>query len=241
MAILETYEQLPPVAQDPSRWGDVLAALSFSPQHQAEGVLMALAERAPRFCNNNDWRRALERRLSPSVIGFILDGFVAGRFTQPHVDHWDLSRRLAAAMQVNQTVRELVYRRFNGTASPIEYEILRMALAEAADEEAILLLVSVAARHGEVRVSGDLSQALERVAVSRRSIDGWEGAFELEGRPLTDLRRELFARVRASDNDSALASESLTIIDVLRDEHGAVLAEPRHPDIATGVPWPMVD
>jgi hypothetical protein len=32
----------------------------------------------------------------------------------------------------------------------------------------------------------------------------------------------------------------LTLIDGLRDEHGAAESEPRHPDITANRPWPIV-
>jgi hypothetical protein len=37
-----------------------------------------------------------------------------------------------------------------------------------------------------------------------------------------------------------MAGVCLTTIDVLRDEYGPAGLEPRHPDIETGRPWPLV-
>jgi hypothetical protein len=44
----------------------------------------------------------------------------------------------------------------------------------------------------------------------------------------------------AEDAQSRLAEACLVEIEELRDEHGRVDDEPRHPDISSGQPWPIV-
>ena len=44
-------------------------------------------------------------------------------------------------------------------------------------------------------------------------------------------------------NDTAaakLAEECLIAIDEFRDDYGQAESEPRHPDIDSGIPWPLV-
>ena len=55
-------------------------------------------------------------------------------------------------------------------------------------------------------------------------------------------RKGLFGLVvNGSVTESRLATECMSAIDEIRDDFGRVDAEPRHPDIATGVPRPLID
>jgi len=47
-------------------------------------------------------------------------------------------------------------------------------------------------------------------------------------------------RLRGQTWEAKLAKDALNAIDELRDEYGAPESEPRHPDIESGRPWPMV-
>ena len=86
-----------------------------------------------------------------------------------------------------------------------------------------------------------LSQALRRAALGQRPVEGWiAGAYEEFGVSLAELRRELFAIASANNAQSALAERCLVAIDKLRDAYGRIDDEPRHPDIASGQPWPLV-
>jgi hypothetical protein len=85
---------------------------------------------------------------------------------------------------------------------------------------------------------GRLSEEIRNVAVGRRPAIGWPGAFEEFSVPLTALRKELFGLVAADNTQSALAEACLIKIEKLRDRHGRIDDEPRHPDIESGRAWP---
>jgi hypothetical protein len=55
---------------------------------------------------------------------------------------------------------------------------------------------------------------------------------------LAALRKQLFGLLAANDGQSKLAERCLIAIEELRDEHGRIDDEPRHPDIDSGRPWP---
>jgi hypothetical protein len=57
---------------------------------------------------------------------------------------------------------------------------------------------------------------------------------------ITELRPQLFGLAVADGPQSSLAESCLVAIDGLRDEHGRVDGEPRHPDIASGRAWPIL-
>jgi hypothetical protein len=68
---------------------------------------------------------------------------------------------------------------------------------------------------------------------------GWTNAFSIVPVSAAELRRKLLA---ATSDGSAhdLAARTLTAIDEIRDEYGRAIDEPRHPDLASGRPWPIL-
>jgi len=118
--------------------------------------------------------------------------------------------------------------------------IFEAALVELADPSIILALISgYAANHRPY--DGGLSQALRKVALGRRPLEGWvAGAYDEFSVSLAGLRRELYTIALANNAQSVLAERCLVEIDKLRDAYGRIDDEPRHPDIASGEPWPLV-
>ena len=81
-----------------------------------------------------------------------------------------------------------------------------------------------------------LYTALHHVLVGQTPIESY-GMQQSYSFPAPDLRKTLFAMVVNGDaEESRLATECLNSIDKIRDDYGHVDAEPRDPDIATGVP-----
>ncbi len=118
--------------------------------------------------------------------------------------------------------------------------ILESALVELTDPSIILALIRGYAVDRRP-YDGGLSQALRRTALGQRPVEGWiAGAYEEFSVSLAELRRELFAMALASNAQSALAERCMLGIDKLRDAYGRIDDEPRHPDIASGQPWPLV-
>ena len=119
--------------------------------------------------------------------------------------------------------------------------MLGYAIAEAADVEGVLLLVRIGAAQGKQYQATELYTALRHVLVGQTPIAS-SGMQELYSLPAPELRKRLFAMVvNGNTEESRLAAECLTTIDEIRDNYGYVDAEPRHPDIATGVAWPQID
>jgi hypothetical protein len=117
---------------------------------------------------------------------------------------------------------------------------LESALIELADPPVIRALVrGHAADHRPY--DGGLANALRNAALGRRPVEGWSvNTYEEFSVSLAGLRRELFGLALAEDAQSRLAEACLVEIEELRDEHGRVDDEPRHPDNSSGQPWPIV-
>ena len=239
-ATIDALELLPKPVQ-PWRLRGVLSALAHSPSKEAEEVLITLPRNNPDFLGEYDWLRALEKRgtvvAGRTLLRFICEGAYA---TKPGgVDAWTLYRKLAAAMRMDSGFRAEVYQQYERDTCGAGWEILEMAIAEAADEAGVLLLVRNYVRRGKP-FPGALHTAIRHVAVGQRPSEDWVGATVSLSVDVTRLRRELFRMISGEPPEASLAKECLNAIDKLRDEYGAPESEPRHPDIESGQPWPIV-
>ena len=118
--------------------------------------------------------------------------------------------------------------------------ILEHAIAETPDDAGIMLLIGSHGATGRA-FSDTLASAIENLVVEKRPLSDWVGAYEQISTPVPSLRKRLFDLSRtATGNESSLALACLVHIDELRDMHGVASGEPRHPDIATGAPWPRL-
>jgi hypothetical protein len=54
-----------------------------------------------------------------------------------------------------------------------------------------------------------------------------------------ELRRKLLA-MTTDGGPKDVASRWLSDIDIIRDQYGLPEGEPRHPDLASGKPWPIM-
>jgi hypothetical protein len=115
---------------------------------------------------------------------------------------------------------------------------LEAAIAEGADEAGVLVLVRSYASRSKP-YSGSIDAAIRHATVGEEPSQDWTGARDFFGIAVPSLRAELFRMIEGNSPASQLAWRCLTHIDELRDEYGAVETEARHPDIASGRPWPV--
>jgi hypothetical protein len=111
-------------------------------------------------------------------------------------------------------------------------------IAEVPDDDAILELVNADAESGRP-FGGPLQLALDNI--TRRQEPGGGGTYYIYSQPLPETRKRLFARTADRSHGAMLARLSLEMIDHMRDMYGPVESEPRHPDIASGRPWPILN
>jgi hypothetical protein len=156
------------------------------------------------------------------------------------VDSFHLSRQLAHLGGEFPALKEEMLQRYQRMNTGRAKSILESALIELADAQVIRALVLGYAAE-QRPYDGGLAHALRNAALGRRPVEGWSAnAYEEFSVSLAELRRELFGLALANDATSRLAEACLVEIEELRDEHGRVDDEPRHPDISSGEPWPII-
>lgn len=240
-AVLGLLDRLPQEYGYPSSLDRLLSALAKSPHEDALDVLQALARRDARFLDRHDWAHAVikvgSEKSSLTFLALICDGELGNA---RGADSFHLSRQLARLGEEFHALKEEMlqsYQRLNGGRPK---SIIEAALIELADAPVIRALVrGYTTDHRPY--DGRLASALRNAALGRRPVEGWStNTYEEFSVSLAELRRELFGLTLAGDAQSRLAQACLIEIEELRDEHGRVDDEPRHPDISSGQPWPII-
>jgi hypothetical protein len=216
-------------------------ALGKSPQEGALRALMALARRDPRLLEDYDWRDALIKfgteQAALTFVALVCDGEItAGRGG----NGYQLSGQLAHFADQFPSVKAEILRRYGIMPPRLHNRLIENALLELADPVIILALIGgyAADQRG---YDGLLSNAIRKLALGQRPAEGWSaGAYEEFGVSLMAFRQELFGIVIAHEARSALAERCLLAIEKIRDSHGRINDEPRHPDIASERPWPII-
>ena len=241
MRVVEAIDLLEPAyRRQPWMHRRLVAALGHATNTGVE-VLLALAGKDEGFLDMREWSSALFNLGSEKAIIGLLDTVVEkGR---PHgndgVDQYQLSRDLAKAATEQPRLRHLLSERYDKATRHRAIRILEGALSEFPDEETVLTIVK---RYISMkrRFDGDLCRVLDHVISTRIPSERWQGAVETQSVPIANLRRCLFGLIDEKDAGDLVRS-CLTYVDEQRDENGRPDGEPRHPDIAAGKPWPVVD
>lgn len=241
-AMLDVLERAEGFRADPWNLRSVFTALGYAPSAEAETVLDELGKRDERVLSEHQWLAALTNRNTLSAARVLLNLICNASFAESRGrgDHLYLGRQLSALMASNDQFRQDVYERFSSLGVGPAKSILERAVAGVADTEGVLLLTRDGAARNKPFRSTALYTALKNVLVGQTPIGSF-GMQELYSLPASKLRKRLFDMVvNGSSQEARLASECLRAIDEMRDDYGDVESEPRHPDIATGVPWPLL-
>jgi hypothetical protein len=241
MSVLTVLDRLPAEYRYPRSLERLLSALSKSPHEEAVAVLEGLLRRDPRMIDEYDWLNALMKigteDSAKTLIAHICDGRLA---SARGLDSYHLSQYLAQLGVQFPAIKDELLQRYERMQGGRAKAILEGALGELADPETILTLIGGYAADGRA-YDGGLAGAIREVALGRRPAEGWgPGAYQEFSVPLTKLRQRLFAIAVANDPRAVLAKRCLITIEKLRDEYGRIDDEPRHPDISSGIAWPLI-
>lgn len=215
---------------------EMIAGFGVAPGHDAEKVLFQLAEADPKLYSNHAWRDAVIRRGTLSAAQQFVDLAANGAFGGKGTDPWHLVHQIGTLMGEHPELRMHVYQLLETGAMKPDLALLAKAVAEAPDTDGLLLLVNIEIEQKRSFISWPM---IEKVVTKNRSSENWKGAYEVIPVPAVEIRRKLLAMT--TDGGSAdVAARCLIQIDKIRDEYGIPDSEPRHPDLASGKPWPIM-
>ena len=233
-ALLEAWHRLPKELNDRRQLENIFRPLGSICHPQAEDTLFAIAAQNPYLYGEYVWIDAvLQRGTDTAVVKLLemadVDPKVMGRHGG-YAHERKLQALLAGSPDLRATLLDRYKKgEFQRAGGPVE-----RALAASADAETLLTMVDVKGPQGIIDTQY-LHGAVEAAVLEHRPLGG--DIYEIYGVNAENLRKALFAMIDGPSGE--LAKACLVQIDKLRDEHGRVEFEPRHPDIRMGRPWPL--
>lgn len=235
---LDLLTTLPDSFHHPHMLEDVVFACGSLTDDEGGCCLFKLAVLVPAFYGDHSWLRTIFRLATGSldIAHQLIDLAVQGAFEQKGLDHWFIAREIAGLLEAHADVRDHIYALLaDGPATP-GLVLLAAAISEAPDMPGLLLLV-----RAEILTGRNFAgySAVEYVATERVPSRDWSGAFEILPVSVAELRRDLLAMC-TDGGPSDVPARYLREIDEIRDIHGLPEDEPRHPNFASGVSWPLL-
>lgn len=232
---LAVVRNMPPAQREPRFLEEMVGALADAPSDEAEEVLFKLAEEDPRFYSNERWRWTALRFGTSSSARRIFDltaqGALDGKGNDRH-----LTRELGSLIEAHPDLRSHVYNLLRSDPTTPGLTMLAGAVAEAPDDEGLLLLIKL---EQELKLTLVSWQTIERLVTEHVPASDWAGVYNIVPVSAASLRQKLIA-LTTDGSPADGAARCLCQIDWIRDEHGIPEAEPRHPDLASGKPWPIM-
>lgn len=227
---------MPDAQRDPRMFEEMIGGLSSSSSDDAEGVTFTLAEEDPRLYQNHQWRATALRFGTVSAARRLVDLTVSGALDGQSYDRWRWQRELGGLISEFPEVRAYVYDLLKDGVTTKQLDLLARAVAEDPGTDGVLMLIDFEMKAGRSFMTW---QSLQSAVTVHVPAENWEGAYNVVPVPALELRRNLLAMTGSGGKDDP-ATRCLNLIDKLRDEYGAPESEPRHPDLASGRPWPIL-
>lgn len=236
-SVLDGIQMLVDVQPTRERMERVVLAAGEAPD-LGDDRIAEMFRRFPWLASEHEWADAVFARGTVASALTIINLVKEGRLgtARGGLDHWWLAQRLAPLARRTPAIKAEILKAYQDTVGSA-HPMLERTLEELGGDDCVLALVHGYARAGK-RFDGSLHQALQHTAVDQQRI-GDSNTYNLHPVSIAPLRKKLFELMHGTDATVAvLSQECLMNIDDIRDHIGAVETEPRHPDVATGKPWP---
>lgn len=234
--MLDVVRNMPEAQRAPRFLEGMVDGFAATPSAGAEETLFDLAEQDPRFYENHQWRATALKMGTVSSAHRLIELTANGVFNAKSGDDWRSSRELGALIEKFPEVRRQVYDLLKDGASSPALALLARAVSENPDDEGILLLVDIESKQKRPMLNW---RTIEAVVTEHVPVENWSNTYNVVPVPAAELRQALLARTIDGGPTDA-AARCLTAIDLIRDERGVPISEPRHPNLASGKPWPIM-
>ena len=233
----EILQALPEALRRPSRIEPMLRAFTFALDDDTADILFELAKLEPLAYGRRAWREAVAACKTASAGRGLVDLAIGGAFGDHRgEDQRGLVHCLAESMEEHAEVRRHVYDCLSNATESAGATLLAQAVAQSPDEQGFWTLFRQESAHGARFIT---NLTIEKLLTTRTPVDAEGRVFSIDPSPAVQLRRGLLAAV-TDGGPRDLAARYLTEVDEIRSIFGVPESEPRHPDLASGKPWPFV-
>ncbi|MER8412905.1 hypothetical protein [Mesorhizobium sp. M1342] len=213
-----------------------------SVRHLEEGLrielLRGLVYRYPKLTDQYELFLALKNP-GQATLDFLLE-MAAGKYGNGPIERgtrFDYPDELF--LTLSPEARENLPARYDAVNDERQKALLAGILLAGADHATVLKLAQdKTGRH----VIGQFGwNTRSKILYFHQPTGNGSSSYSLIPRDLSELRKGLYGLTQSSDPETAkFAADYLVQIDAERDEEGGIDAGPRHPDISSGRPWPVV-
>jgi hypothetical protein len=234
--VFDVIRGLPDDLRSKDRLQRIFPDFSTAPGEDAENVLFQLAEIDSTLYSNHAWRDAIIRRDTLTAAWRFVDLLANGAFDGQESALRHMKHQLGGMIEKYSELRTHVYLLLQDVVMTPGLALLAQAVAETPDVNGLILLVKL-----EMKLNRSFIwyRSIEKIVTKRSPSEDWEGSYEIVPVAAVELRQRLFA-MTTDGGPSDVAANRLNQIDEIRDEYGKPDYEPRHPDIASRKPWPIV-
>lgn len=241
--LLGRVESLEEAFRRPWQYEEIVRALGASPYAEAADVLVRLGDVIPELQVSHAWIKAATERdeavVTDAMMDMLWDPNAAAGLHQSHHDSI-FSSALAARIRENNGLKQTLRDRLSGElAAPVRGLALQV-VENLGEEEQILAALNQISDASPDRAPFHLRQAIENLVTNRVPVEGWPSAYSIVPARAAQLRASLFRMAYEDAGRQNTARALLEWTDELRDEYGRPDDEPRHPNIGSGMPWPML-
>lgn len=225
-----------------TRWQirDILPQFRLLDVATRAGMLREFALRFPDMLSEYEWFDQVKKLGFRPAIDLLLQGSEGdlGKGFDLSAGHYLLPEQLAHAMADNDV--SYLFEKLAAARSDEAKTLIFSVLLKASSAEGLMAAVQSPVGRQTIRRHGH--SGVEDMIYTKEPLSPDGTSYELKPRNVSELRRQLFALIDSPDKDkAAFAMDYLALIDMIRQEYGAIEDEPRHPDIQSGRPWPHTD
>jgi len=227
---------IPDPQRNPNMLEEMVRGLGNTPADDTEAVLFKLADDDPRFYLDHQWRSAALRLGTASSAHRLIDLTVSGALNGKSQNKWHWRRELAGLISEHPKVRAYARELLKDGPTNEALALLAHTVSENPEADDLLMLVECEIKTGRSFLNWrSIQMAVTEQVLSK----DWQGAYNVVPTSAVEFRRKLLALTGSNGADGP-AARCLNTIDKMRDEYGAPETEPRHPDLGSGRPWPIL-
>lgn len=237
-AAIEVLRAIPPEHRPVDRIEPLVSNLPYSASAGTEAALFAIADLEPKILREYSWyTTALAMRSETVALRLVaLTAAEQAKGSKSSVGSWRWAQDLGGLIEAFPRVRDDIYARLADAEPTAGARQLAEAVSSACDADGLFLLIALERRWRTVLLNYHI---IRDVVTEQVPVPDWGSAYSILPIAATDLRRRLLA----DTNDGSvmdLAARALNAIDEMRDEYGRAMDEPRHPDLDSDRPWPIL-
>jgi hypothetical protein len=233
--IMPTIRSLPEQCRTPYFLRETIDSFLYTPVKNCQHCLFEIAEWDTRLYDDNHWQSTvLQLQTAPYALK-IIDLVCAGDVDFGLDEFNNLAREFAQLLDI-VGVRSYVYQLIRNENFVSGISRLTSAVSLNPDGEGLLLLIQLEASLKIRLVSGG---CVESVVTDSIPIEFSSNTFTVVPKSAPEIRAALL-EMTTDGGSNDVATQYLLRIDSIRDEYGIPINEPRHPNIHSGKPWPMM-